>query len=958
MLRANHLRLITLGRLALVSASGDDDSLTKRRRQLAVLAVLALNARPVSRELLVDMFWGDEDEERARHSLSNALSSLRSFLGASAIATRQADIALSHEARLGVDAIEFSAACEASDHERAVALYTGAFLDGVFVPNSARFDSWVTRERARLERLFLQACESHCSTLARTNRWDDCASVAARWLDALPPSRAAATALLSALAAPGTREALHSALAAYDELARRLEREYESPPDSRVSMLAAGFREQLLAAPNAPPVAADDTIAAALDPRATPARRWYPRLRGWQTLATGAVIIVGIAAAAGYRAIAARESAFAPRTRPLVAVTNVTNIRADTSIAWLEEGLKQMIAADLSHSDAVDVVAPSRVHDVLVRAGYAPGMAISTDEAIDVARRVSATLAVSAELSHGGGGYVLGLNVVNVSDGKVLRMYTVTGTDIMSVADAAAARVLDVVDAAKGTPHFADIETSSPAAYRHFVRGMQAGAAGQFPEDEQELDAALALDPGFVSAITARRDVALKHGELAVAARMDSAFAHQAARASNWDRMMDEASRAVHGGEVERGEALSRQLVERYPDDPRGYVFLAGVLIEHGNWTAADTVLKTELALDSLAVEAGHGPCAPCLAYHGMVDSRMEFGDFAGAERAARRWVALQPELPDAWVTLANALAISGRPDEAIAVGEHGASLTSDPYPTVSVGRWLIMSRRYDAADAYAAKLRLSSDPQLRDGADDLATMVARERGQLRASNRILEHMFARTGPGDAMHLLHADNLARLGDFAGARREFNMLAQRGPTDGSYALAGDAARAFAWPRALEADALAASGDTVLLRSLADSLEIVGPRSYYGRDWNLFHHVRGLIAERAKRYVEAEREFAAARWGYAGWTRTVAELAHVQLAQGRPRDAIATLRHAYASSPDAMGRYMPRSELDLRMSNAFRDAGMPDSARVYGEYVRSAWSHADPEVKRLLVALPNS
>ncbi|HEY8310842.1 MAG TPA: tetratricopeptide repeat protein, partial [Gemmatimonadaceae bacterium] len=414
----------------------------------------------------------------------------------------------------------------------------------------------------------------------------------------------------------------------------------------------------------------------------------------------------------------------------------------------------------------------------------------------------------------------------------------------------------------------------------------------------------------------------------------------------------------VHGGEIERGEALSRQLVARYPFDPRGYVFLANVLMEHGKWLAADSVLATELALDSLAVEAGHGPCAPCLAYHGLADSRLESGDFAGAERASRAWVALQPELPEAWVTLGNTLALSGRPDEAIAVGEHATSLTSAPYPAISIGRWLIVSRRYDAAEEYAAKLRKSDDPKLREGADDIAAMVARERGQLREANRIFERMFARAGPTDAMHLLHADDLARLGDFASARNEFAAFAKLGPSDGSLSLAGDAARAFAWPRALEADALAASGDTVFLEALADSIEVVGARSYYGRDWNLFHHVRGLVASRGKRYAEAAREFAEARWGYAGWTRTVAELSDAQLAQGRPRDAIATLRHAYASAPDAMGRYMPRSELDLSMSNAFSAAGVSDSARVYRAYVSRAWKNADPEVKRLLLRLPNS
>lgn len=976
-MRANHLRLITLGRLALVSASGDDESLSKRRRQLAVLAVLALNARPVSREQLVDMFWGDEDEDRARHSLSNALSSLRGFLGATAIATRQTDVGLSSDARLGIDALEFNAACEASDHERAVALYTGPFLDGVFVPNSSRFDGWVARERARFERQFLHACEAHCTTLSRARRWDECAAVAARWLDALPPSRAAAIMMLSALAAPGTKEALHTALNAYDVLVRRLELDYESPPDPRVTLLAAGFREQMLLAPDiavpeadgaapassAAPNAAAETSSSpvAIAAPATPAHAAQShepnRRRRWQVWLGGAVIVAGAIAALGYRTMLARHSAAAPRMRPLVAVTNVVNVRRDTSIAWLEDGLKQMIAADLSNSSAIDVVPPSRVQDVLVRAGYPSGTAISTDQAADVARRVNATLAVSAELSHGGGGYVVGIDVFNVADGKLLRMSTVTGTDILSVADAAAARVLDVVNSAAGTPHFADIETSSPEAYKHFVRGMQASAAGQFPEDEHEMDAALALDPGFVSAITARRDIAIRHGELGIAAQMDSAFGRHANRASNWDRLMDDASHAYHGGEVARAEALARNIVRTYPDDPRGYVFLSDVLMDHGHWLSADTVLQAELALDSLAVAAGRGPCAPCLAYHGMADSKQESGDFAGAERAARAWVALQPDLPDAWVTLANTLSISGRPDEAIAVGEHGASLTSDPFPEISVGRWLIMGRRYDAAETYATKLQKSSNPQLRYGGDDIAGMVARERGQLRAANRIFERMEASYGPTDPMHLLHADDLARLGDFTGARAEFTAFASLGPTDGSLSLSGDDARAFTWPRALEADALAASGDTLLLRAIADSLEQVGPRSYYGRDWTIFHHVRGLIAMQGKRYADAEREFRIARWGYSGWTRTVAELAQAQLAQGHARDAIATLRRAYASAPDAMGRYMPRSEIDLRMSNAFRAAGMADSARVYGEYVARAWKNADPEVKRLMVKLPD-
>ena len=59
------------------------------------------------------------------------------------------------------------------------------------------------------------------------------------------------------------------------------------------------------------------------------------------------------------------------------------------------------------------------------------------------------------------------------------------------------------------------------------------------------------------------------------------------------------------------------------------------------------------------------------------------------------------------------------------------------------------------------------------------------------------------------------------------------------------------------------------DTAELRALADSIEQVSARSYYGRDWRLHHHVRGLLAQRAGRHEEAVREFAQARWGVGGW-----------------------------------------------------------------------------------------
>src|SRR5690242_15641191 len=107
MLSDNRFRLITLGRLTLVGVTGDEDSfLAKRRVKLALLAVLALAKRPMPRGTLVEMFWGDQDETRARHSLSNALSALRRTLGPRAITTRGSHVSLAPDAPLTADAVE------------------------------------------------------------------------------------------------------------------------------------------------------------------------------------------------------------------------------------------------------------------------------------------------------------------------------------------------------------------------------------------------------------------------------------------------------------------------------------------------------------------------------------------------------------------------------------------------------------------------------------------------------------------------------------------------------------------------------------------------------------------------------------------------------------------------------------------------------------------------------------
>jgi DNA-binding SARP family transcriptional activator/TolB-like protein/tetratricopeptide (TPR) repeat protein len=994
----NDFRLVTLGRLALVRPDGtEDESLGKRRRKLALLAVLALTTRPLERDYLLDMFWGDQDEERARHSLSDALSHLRRALGADSISTRRNDVYLVESTRLSVDAMELAAAVASKDWERATELYAGAFLGFVHVESSPSFEQWVARERDRLQSLFIQASSQQCLGLVRARQWDACAALANRWLESEPLCADAALYLLNALKAPGTRDCDARALAAYERLSAQLGRDYGAKPDRSVNALAAEIArrvaagdesnvgdmeptssgqapaeatlataasfggEQVAASIAAPAPPGGPSSAPSSRPDTHPSRvpRDRHRIGMWAGLTAGGVALVGVFAFAMLRAGAQSASP----SKPAIAVMAMHNRTGDTTQEWLSTGLPQMIVADLSRSPSVDVVDPSRLMQVLERANIHDVDDISAGTVLDLGRRTGATWVVDGTLTRSKGAFILDFSVHDVASGKLVRPYVVRDPDVMSLADRAAAKLLGAADARGSGPRVAEVETSSLDAYQHYVRALQADDEGRALDERREVDAAIALDSGFVAALRLRMGMSSgAEADQDTIAQLAAAFERAAPRASAHDRLEQNVYVALRNGERSRSEALARFLVQQYPRDPHSYQTLADVYSTHGLWEAADTVLMRELALDSLAAEAGQGPCAPCVAYGGLISDRVSEGDLVGAEHAGNRWIALQPDLPAAWSSLATILSYEQRFDEALEIARRAAYLAgNDPEYRAKIGRILLMARRWAAADSLITRWNGSQSREMRADAFDLRMLLQRERGQFRAANRTADAFREPVPDAGVLRYMKGNDLGRLGDYAGAIRLYEEAVHAHPMPGpalspASTLTGDWARAFCWEHALEADAIAASGDTLRLRALADSIEMMSVRSYYGRDWRLAHHVRGLIAMQGHRYSEAERELQSARWGVAGWTRTVAELAKAQLALGRPRDAILTLRDAYTGPLDAMGRYEPRSALDFLMARAFQEAGIADSASVYAGYVRTAWRDADPETKRSLAQLP--
>ena len=984
MLRDNRFRLVTLGRLTLVGTGGEEDaSLARRRLKLAVLAVLALARRPISRDTLLGLFWAEHDEPRARHSLSNALSSLRGALGERSITTRDAEVALDPETPLDVDAVEFIEALENKDFARAVGLYAGSFLEGFHVDESPAFDQWVSRERRRLESLFIKACSEHCGSLARSRRWIECEQVASRWLETEPLSADAAIYYLNAIKSPGTRAALAKALEEFEALRTRLNHEFELAPHPSVMELSTRIREQLADAPPEPVVnirvtqetkiepmppveriePLEDTEPAALfadypqpSKPVVPAAKSRPARKRMVGLAVAATIV--LAAIVAKLSIGNRPDGAA--TRPVIAVLPLPLRGGDSASAWLTEGLPEMINGKLAGVSAIDVVPPVQVSAVVRRRGRELDASLPEAEARDLARRVGASLVAHGSLARDGQNYVLDLTVHDVR-GALVRNFVLNDANPLSLADQAAQRILGAANVSLGGPRLSDVETSSLEAYQLYISSIEHNRAGRWSQGVRDIEAAIALDSGFIPALRSRLSIATGANDTAMTRRMRALMTRYSYRATEFDRRETELWESVGNGERERSEALGRELVRRYPRDPRGYWALVSILMGHGAFEEAQRFAIAGLRLDSLAMGAGTGPCAQCVGFVSIIALHWYRSDWAGAASWGRRWIAEQPDAPAAWSTQAWTYFYGQQPDSALRLMNRALTLSgSELWSMDAYARMLLANRRYAAAESVVTRIEaLHNDGK--SEITDLHSLLAREHGRFRESTRIIQTL-AKESPDAAwfMQLIVADNKRLLGDYSGAFQLYEQLVHGPRLDRSILPAAPGeARAYCWHHALGADALGPQADTVLLRGIADTLETVCQQSYFGRDWVLFHQPRGLIAMRGGRYAEAENEFSKAIWtNVEGWGRPVVELARARMAAGRPLDAVAALRPGYATRLDAMGRYVPISELDYWMSVAFAQAGQADSARVYATRVEQAWRYADPEFLRTLPVPPGT
>jgi len=582
-----HLR--TLGRLALTDSAGrEDSSLCTRPRKLAVLAWLTLRPEHrATRDRLIGVFWGDRDQDRARNSLSDAISHLRRVLGRDTISTPASEVVVAADAPLTIDALELSTAAARGDHGRVVDLYRGPFLDGFYIADAPQFDEWRDRERNRLERLFAKSASVCCAELAAAGSWERCRAIAERWLEVEPAAGDAALLMLRATAAPGTRAAHAAVLSSYESLVERLDRELEIAPDANVTTFAKDIAERLSSAP-APVVVTGPRAKEATASAAAPSRRESHGLRRPMSIAA-------VCVAVGAVGLATYKPPELDSHRVIVAAFQ--NETGDSALSRLGAVAADWVSRGLTETRAVEVADPL--------------LSVDRGTPVDpraIGRGARAGIVVVGSYARQGDSLAIDARVVDANTGRVLR----TAKTAMAPVSEPLVAVSEIRQrvagalAAEVDPVIAGLarEASQPPtydAYLSWVEGLDLISRKDYSGSVRPFLHAAALDSSFVSP---RIWAMAAYGNVGDFHHADSIFQSvwpMRTRLAPLDRgLMGVWSGIIHGDRMEE-YAASREMLAAAPGSELS-LFIGGVAAMAVNRPNEAAVLIRRIPVDNSAV--------------------------------------------------------------------------------------------------------------------------------------------------------------------------------------------------------------------------------------------------------------------------------------------------------------------------------------------------------------------
>jgi TolB-like protein/tetratricopeptide (TPR) repeat protein len=491
--------------------------------------------------------------------------------------------------RLPSDLDEFEDALAHGNHDEAVRIYAGPFLDGFFLPDATEFERWAEGERDRLGREYARALEALAVSAEQNGR----AAAAVDWWRKLaahdPYNSRVALRLMQSLVAAGERAAAIQHARVHETMLRQ---ELDIEPDAKVRALAEQLKHDTAGAAAAPGIAAPPaTIPVAPAPSIPPAtptaapsatdgvRATAPVTTGARRTITRALVAavavlallgLGVAAAVIARGRSVVASRTEPATMRTIAVLPFVNLSADRENEYFSDGITEELITTLGQVPGLRVASRTSAFAYKNKAvdvrevGRQLGAASVLEGTV---RRSGPTLRITAQLVDATTGYDLWSATYDREAADVFAIQE-------EISRAIAARLVGTLGAEKGLT-LAERSTRDPVTYDLYLRGRHAWH-GRTRES-----LARAIDH-FSQAVAREPDYARAHVALGDAYAVSAFYDYLPPRDA-----------------YKKAEAAARRAIELDPALAAPHATLGYILTYyHMDWPRAEEAFKRALAAD------------------------------------------------------------------------------------------------------------------------------------------------------------------------------------------------------------------------------------------------------------------------------------------------------------------------------------------------------------------------
>ncbi|MEO7180614.1 MAG: AAA family ATPase, partial [Gemmatimonadaceae bacterium] len=265
----------------------DGDPVSLPTKCLGLLAYLALEPGPHSRDIVSALLWGDSPGDRASGSLRQALTRLRAAVGDD-LRVERMTVALTPG--FPSDVATFHRLADAGD-ERALDVDVPRFLRGLPLRDSARFEEWAERTRDALVHRWRALLVNVARSASARHEWQRAHTLGDRWQSLDPLSDEAAHFRVEVRYLMGDRD---GALAAWRDFRAMRRRETGNEPGLALRELAARIETAPLAParPTRPQVFGAQELPAFDADLVGRDAEWRALLGAWSEVAAGDARVV------------------------------------------------------------------------------------------------------------------------------------------------------------------------------------------------------------------------------------------------------------------------------------------------------------------------------------------------------------------------------------------------------------------------------------------------------------------------------------------------------------------------------------------------------------------------------------------------------------------------------------------------------------------------------------------